>query len=243
PPPMGTLRAPSKLILLPKTNTNDEYYYKNEGVIVLGIYLNCEACVSTVLKALIGFDGVKSAKPDMDASTMTVKGTVDPKDLIAFIYKKTRKRAEVVTPKKQKDQNQNQNDGKEKKKQKDQKNQNQNDGKEKKKQKDQNENQNDGKEKKKQKDQNQNQNDGTEKKKQKDPNQNQNDGKEKKKQKDHNQNQNDGKEKDSKKKEEKDSENKDERTIGLSYPYDPRGKELIWRLVEASDTFLFSLES
>nr|GEU51188.1 hypothetical protein [Tanacetum cinerariifolium] len=260
-----------------KTNTNDEYYYKNEGVIVLGVYLHCEACVSTVLKTLIGIDGVEevepnmeenqvivkgtacysvriaarvkrklgkrvaiispvpikkqekkeeppkvtetvlkmhmhcegcaedvrhrlqkmkgveSVKPDMNVSTVTVKGTVDPKDIITFIYKKTRKRAE-------------------------------------------NQNQNDGKEKKKQKDQNQNQNDGKEKKKQKDQNQNQNDGKEKKKQKDQNQNQNDGKEKDSKKKEEKDSENKDERTIGLSYPYDPRGLDYTTEILSDVNT-------
>nr|GEZ02053.1 hypothetical protein [Tanacetum cinerariifolium] len=124
----------------------------------------------------------------MNASTVTVKGTVDPEDLIALIYKKTRKRAEVVTPKKQKNQNQNQNDGKEKKKQKDQKNQNQNDGKEKKKQKDQN------------------------------------------------QNQNDGKEKDSKKKEEKDGQNKDERTIGLSYPYVPRGLDYATEIFSDENT-------
>ncbi|GKD45680.1 heavy metal-associated isoprenylated plant protein 8-like protein, partial [Tanacetum coccineum] len=138
---------------------------------VLKMHLHCE-----VRHSLLKMKGVESAEPDMNASTVTVKGTVDPKDLTALIYKKTRKRAEVVIPKKQKDQNQNQNDGKEKPKKK------------------------------------------------KDQNQNQNDGKKKpKKQKDHNQNQNDGKEKDAEKKEENDSEKKDGRTIGLSYPSNPRG--------------------
>nr|GEW25532.1 hypothetical protein [Tanacetum cinerariifolium] len=58
--------------------------------------------------------GVQSVKPDMNASTVTVKGTVDPKYLIAFIKNKIRKSVEVVIPKKQKDQNKNQNYGEEK---------------------------------------------------------------------------------------------------------------------------------
>ena len=57
--------------------------------------------------------GVQSAEPDMNASTVTIKGTVAPKDLIAYIKKKTGKNAEVVIPKKRKGQNQNQNDGEE----------------------------------------------------------------------------------------------------------------------------------
>ncbi|GKA99517.1 hypothetical protein Tco_0827511 [Tanacetum coccineum] len=47
----------------------------------------------------------------MNTSTVTVKGMVDSKELIAFISKKAGKHAEVVVPKKEKGQNQNQNDG------------------------------------------------------------------------------------------------------------------------------------
>jgi chromatin remodeling complex protein RSC6 len=77
----------------------------------------------------------------MNASTMTIKGTVDSKDLIECIKKETRKNAEVVIPKKQKDQNQNQKDQNQNQKgqNKNQKGQNQN-------QKGQNKNQNDGEE-------------------------------------------------------------------------------------------------
>ena len=63
--------------------------------------------------------GVQSVNPDMNASTVTVKGTVDSKDLIAFISKKAGKHAEVVVPKKQKGQNQNPNDGEQKDEKKD----------------------------------------------------------------------------------------------------------------------------
>ena len=77
---------------------------------------------------------MQSAEPDMNASTVTIKGTVDPKDLIARIKKKTGKNAEVVIPKKQKDQNENQ------------KGQNQNQTDQNQNQKGQNKNQNDGEE-------------------------------------------------------------------------------------------------
>nr|GEX97717.1 hypothetical protein [Tanacetum cinerariifolium] len=90
---------------------------------VLKMHMHCEGYAGDVRHRLQKMKGVESAKPDMNASTVTVKGIVDPKDLIAFIYKKTRKRAEIVTPKKQKYQNQNQNDGKDsKKKEKDSEN-------------------------------------------------------------------------------------------------------------------------
>ncbi|PWA34472.1 Heavy metal-associated domain, HMA [Artemisia annua] len=81
---------------------------------VLKMHLHCDGCCNEVKRIILKLAGVQSVNPDMNASTVTVKGTVDPKDLIAFIRKKAGRHAEVVVPKKQKGQNQNQNDGEQK---------------------------------------------------------------------------------------------------------------------------------
>nr|GEV50078.1 heavy metal-associated isoprenylated plant protein 8-like [Tanacetum cinerariifolium] len=76
---------------------------------VLKMHLHCEGCAKEVKHCVLKMAGVQSVNPDMKASTVTVKGTVNSKELIAFISKKAGRHAEVVVPKKEKGQNQNQN--------------------------------------------------------------------------------------------------------------------------------------
>eukprot|EP01018_Ginkgo_biloba_P032411 Gb_10390 [translate_table: standard] len=45
--------------------------------------------------------GVHSAEPDFKTQKFIVKGTIDLKDLVEYIYKKAKKRAEIVPPKKE----------------------------------------------------------------------------------------------------------------------------------------------
>ncbi|PWA98182.1 Heavy metal-associated domain, HMA [Artemisia annua] len=61
---------------------------------VLKINLHCEGCANDVRRCVRKMAGVQSVEPDMNASTVTIKSTVDPEDLIARIKKKTGKNAE-----------------------------------------------------------------------------------------------------------------------------------------------------
>nr|GEW25589.1 hypothetical protein [Tanacetum cinerariifolium] len=71
-----------------KTNANDEYYYKNEGVIVLGVYLHCEACVS-----------VEEVELNMEENRVIVKGTsCDPVRIAARVKRKQGKRVVIISP-------------------------------------------------------------------------------------------------------------------------------------------------
>nr|GFB28830.1 hypothetical protein [Tanacetum cinerariifolium] len=49
--------------------------------ILLKMYFYCEGCAKDVRHCILKMAGVQSVKPDMNASTVTVKGTVDLKDL------------------------------------------------------------------------------------------------------------------------------------------------------------------
>eukprot|EP01018_Ginkgo_biloba_P032300 Gb_19281 [translate_table: standard] len=69
--------------------------------VVVKVLMHCEACAQKLKRIVLKMKGVHSAEPDFKTQKFTVKGTIDPKDLVEYIYKKAKKRAEIVPPKKE----------------------------------------------------------------------------------------------------------------------------------------------
>ncbi|XP_047317707.1 heavy metal-associated isoprenylated plant protein 7-like [Impatiens glandulifera] len=68
--------------------------------IVLKVDMHCEACSRKVIRALHGFQGVEEVTADSKASKVVVKGktTVDPLKICQRIQRKTRRKAQIISP-------------------------------------------------------------------------------------------------------------------------------------------------
>lgn len=83
--------------------------------VVLKIDLHCDGCADKLMKTVRSFEGVESVKRvDTDLNKLTVIGSVDPSKLRDNIEKRTKKKVEIISPKKDKD-NKNEGDGNDKK--------------------------------------------------------------------------------------------------------------------------------
>lgn len=83
--------------------------------VVLKIDLHCDGCADKLMKTIRSFEGVESVKRvDTDLNKLTVIGSVDPSKLRDTIEKRTKKKVEIISPKKDKD-NKNDGDGNDKK--------------------------------------------------------------------------------------------------------------------------------
>ncbi|KAJ6922880.1 hypothetical protein NC652_016511 [Populus alba x Populus x berolinensis] len=77
-----------------------------ESTVVLKFRLhceNCEGCISNVEKIISKIKGVRSVTVDAEKNLVTVKGTMDVKDLAPCLKKELRIAVEVVPPKKEKE--------------------------------------------------------------------------------------------------------------------------------------------
>lgn len=69
-------------------------------IVVMKVQMHCEACARHLKKTILKMKGVESAEADFKSQKCTVRGTMDPKDLVDHIHKKARKRAQVIPQKK-----------------------------------------------------------------------------------------------------------------------------------------------
>eukprot|EP00258_Populus_trichocarpa_P044437 XP_024460456.1 heavy metal-associated isoprenylated plant protein 5 isoform X3 [Populus trichocarpa] len=72
-----------------------------ESTVVLKIRLHCEGCISKIKKIISKIKGVGSVTVDAAKDLVTVKGTMDVKDLAPYLKEKLRRAVEVVPPKKE----------------------------------------------------------------------------------------------------------------------------------------------
>ncbi|KAJ9554572.1 hypothetical protein OSB04_018617 [Centaurea solstitialis] len=77
---------------------------------VLKINLHCEGCAKDVKRCILKMQGVQTVNVDMKKSHVTVKGGFDPKNLVAYITKRSGRHAEIVNAKNNNNK-QNKNDG------------------------------------------------------------------------------------------------------------------------------------
>ncbi|KAF9665063.1 hypothetical protein SADUNF_Sadunf16G0083100 [Salix dunnii] len=72
-----------------------------ESTAVLKIRLHCEGCISKIKKIISKIEGVGSVTVDAAKDLVTVKGTMDVKDLAPYLKEKLKRGVEVVSPKKE----------------------------------------------------------------------------------------------------------------------------------------------
>ncbi|CAK9168158.1 unnamed protein product [Ilex paraguariensis] len=63
---------------------------------VLKVHMHCEACSQVIKKRIERMKGVESAEPDLKSSQVTVKGALEPQNLVEYIHKRTGKQAVIV---------------------------------------------------------------------------------------------------------------------------------------------------
>ncbi|KAL0543761.1 hypothetical protein IC582_018865 [Cucumis melo] len=72
-----------------------------ESTVVLKMRLHCEGCIQKIRKALIKFKGVNEISVDAQKDLITVKGTIEGKDLQSYLKDKFNRSVEVIPPKKE----------------------------------------------------------------------------------------------------------------------------------------------
>ncbi|KAK6942769.1 Heavy metal-associated domain, HMA [Dillenia turbinata] len=69
-----------------------------ETTVVLKIRLHCEGCISKIRKIISKYNGVDNVAIDAQKDLVTVKGTMDVKDLVPFLKAKLKRSVDVVPP-------------------------------------------------------------------------------------------------------------------------------------------------
>ncbi|XP_027343989.1 heavy metal-associated isoprenylated plant protein 3 [Abrus precatorius] len=70
---------------------------------VLKVSLHCQGCIERIRKTVLKTKGVRDMAIDKEKETVTVKGTMDVKALVANLTERLRRKVEVVPPKKEKE--------------------------------------------------------------------------------------------------------------------------------------------
>lgn len=66
------------------------------AIVVMKVQMHCEACAIALKKTILKMKGVESAEVDFKNQKCTVRGTMDSKDLVDYIHKKARRRAQII---------------------------------------------------------------------------------------------------------------------------------------------------
>ncbi|CAN6479008.1 unnamed protein product [Victoria cruziana] len=66
--------------------------------VVLTVRMHCDSCAQVVQRRIQKMKGVESVETDLKNDKVIVKGVVDPKKLVEYVYKQTRKQATIVPP-------------------------------------------------------------------------------------------------------------------------------------------------
>lgn len=64
--------------------------------VVLKVHMHCEACSLEIKRRIEKMKEVEEATPDLQSSTVSVKGTFDPAKLVEYVHKRTGKHATIV---------------------------------------------------------------------------------------------------------------------------------------------------
>ncbi|KAM3341208.1 heavy metal-associated isoprenylated plant protein 3 isoform X1 [Capsicum galapagoense] len=71
------------------------------STVVLKILLHCDGCAHKIKRIIKKIDGVEDVKIDSKKDLVTVKGTMDLKELIPYLKDKLKRNVEIVPPKKE----------------------------------------------------------------------------------------------------------------------------------------------
>lgn len=74
-----------------------------ESTVVLKIKLHCDGCITKIRRIIMKFKGVETVNLDGDKDLVTVKGTMEPKELVEYLSEKLKRNVEMVPEKKEKD--------------------------------------------------------------------------------------------------------------------------------------------
>ncbi|CAK8571628.1 unnamed protein product [Lathyrus sativus] len=74
-----------------------------ESTVVLKIKLHCDGCITKIKRIIMKFKGVETVHLDGDKDLVTVKGTMEPKELVEYLTEKLKRNVEMVPAKKEKD--------------------------------------------------------------------------------------------------------------------------------------------
>ncbi|KAK7392451.1 hypothetical protein VNO78_20890 [Psophocarpus tetragonolobus] len=86
-----------------------------ESTVVLKIKLHCDGCIAKIRRIILKFKGVTSVNIDGSKDLVTVKGTMDVKEMVPYLNEKLKRNVEVVPPKKDDDKKEKEGGGGEKK--------------------------------------------------------------------------------------------------------------------------------
>ncbi|KVI09505.1 heavy metal-associated isoprenylated plant protein 6-like [Cynara cardunculus var. scolymus] len=71
------------------------------STVALKIPLHCDGCIHKIKRLISKIDGVESVMPDSGKDLVTVKGTMNVKELIPHLKEKLKRKVDVVPPKKE----------------------------------------------------------------------------------------------------------------------------------------------
>ncbi|XP_022767297.1 heavy metal-associated isoprenylated plant protein 6 [Durio zibethinus] len=83
-----------------KDEKKEEKKPPKESTVVLKIRTHCDGCIHKIRKIIKKVDGVQSVDVDGAKDLVTVKGTMDVKDLVPYLKEKLKQNVDVVPPKK-----------------------------------------------------------------------------------------------------------------------------------------------
>ncbi|XP_047156321.1 heavy metal-associated isoprenylated plant protein 6-like [Vigna umbellata] len=72
-----------------------------DTTVVLKIKLHCDGCIAKIRRIILRFKGVQSVSLDGSKDLVTVKGTMDVKEMVPYLNEKLKRNVEVVPPKKE----------------------------------------------------------------------------------------------------------------------------------------------
>ncbi|XP_027931310.1 heavy metal-associated isoprenylated plant protein 6-like [Vigna unguiculata] len=88
------------------------------SAVVLKIRLHCDGCIQKIRKIILKIKGVESVNIEGGKDLVTVNGTMEVKELVAYLNEKLKRNVEVVPPKKEGEKKEGKNEEKEKEKEK-----------------------------------------------------------------------------------------------------------------------------
>ncbi|KAG4957227.1 hypothetical protein JHK85_043607 [Glycine max] len=82
----------------PEENPEEKKEPKPQSPCVLFVDLHCKGCAKKIKKSIMKMRGVRGVVIDMAENEVTIKGIVEPQAICNIISKKTKKRAQVISP-------------------------------------------------------------------------------------------------------------------------------------------------
>lgn len=84
-------------------NKKNEEEKPKESTVVLKSRLHCDGCIQKIHKIILKIKGVESVNIDGAKDLVTVKGTMDVKEMVPYLKEKLKRNVELVPPKPNKD--------------------------------------------------------------------------------------------------------------------------------------------